>query len=110
MALAIASIVLGVAMIAAVPSLRHSVSLVLHGNFTGLRDYIRGLGAGGVALLLALHEPRGLPFTQRCRRMDRRGGDRGTAGRRPFRDQGERYSSECGCSPRSTSTPPLTSL
>ncbi|HWF74263.1 MAG TPA: hypothetical protein VG186_13015, partial [Solirubrobacteraceae bacterium] len=86
MALAIASIVLGVAMIAAVPSLRHSVSLVLHGNFTGLRDYIRGLGAGGVALLLALHEPRGLPFTQRCRRMDRRGGDRGTAGRRPFRD------------------------
>jgi uncharacterized membrane protein YdjX (TVP38/TMEM64 family) len=53
-ALAIGSIVVGVGMIAVVPGLRHSVSLVLHGDFSGLRGYIRGLGLGGLALLLAL--------------------------------------------------------
>jgi uncharacterized membrane protein YdjX (TVP38/TMEM64 family) len=53
-ALAVASIAVGVAMVAVVPGLRHSVSLVLHGDFAGLRAYIRGLGAGGLALLLAL--------------------------------------------------------
>jgi uncharacterized membrane protein YdjX (TVP38/TMEM64 family) len=53
-ALAVASIVLGVGLILLVPGLRHSVSLVFQGNFSGLRTYIRGLGAEGLALLLAL--------------------------------------------------------
>jgi uncharacterized membrane protein YdjX (TVP38/TMEM64 family) len=54
LALAVASIAVGVGMIAVVPGLQHSVSLVLHGNFSGLREYVRGLGLGGLALLLAL--------------------------------------------------------
>lgn len=53
-ALAVASIAVGAAMILVVPGLRHSVALVFQGNFSGLRDYIRGLGVGGLALLLAL--------------------------------------------------------
>lgn len=52
--LGIATIVLGIALIAAVPQLRHCVVLVVHGQFTELRDYIQSLGAGGVALLLGL--------------------------------------------------------
>jgi uncharacterized membrane protein YdjX (TVP38/TMEM64 family) len=52
--LGITTIVVGVAVIVAVPELRHSVSLVLHGQFAELRAYIRSLGAGGLALLLAL--------------------------------------------------------
>ena len=47
-------LLLGAAIVAAVPWLRHAVLLCLHGDFTGLRGYIRGLGTGGVALLLAL--------------------------------------------------------
>jgi uncharacterized membrane protein YdjX (TVP38/TMEM64 family) len=54
MAVAIAAIALGAGIIAAVPDLRHAVSLVVQGNFGGLRGFIRGLGAGGLALLLAL--------------------------------------------------------
>jgi uncharacterized membrane protein YdjX (TVP38/TMEM64 family) len=54
MAVAVASIAVGAGLIAAVPGLRHSVSLVVHGDFGGLRGYIRGLGVGGLALLLAL--------------------------------------------------------
>lgn len=50
----IVTVVIGVVVIAAVPELRHCVSLVLHGQFAGLRSYIRSLGAGGLALLLAL--------------------------------------------------------
>lgn len=50
----VATIVVGVAVIAAVPELRHCVSLVLHGRFTSLRAYVRSLGAGGFALLLGL--------------------------------------------------------
>lgn len=50
----LAAIVLGVAVLFAVPELRHCVSLVLHGRFSGLRHYIHSLGAGGVALLLGL--------------------------------------------------------
>jgi uncharacterized membrane protein YdjX (TVP38/TMEM64 family) len=50
----IAAIVVGIAVIAAVPQLRHCVSLVAHGQFTGLRIYIRSLGAGGFGLLLGL--------------------------------------------------------
>lgn len=44
----------GAVIAAAVPQLRHSVSLALHGNFGGLRDYIRSLGVGGLLLLIAL--------------------------------------------------------
>jgi uncharacterized membrane protein YdjX (TVP38/TMEM64 family) len=51
---ALGAILLVVAFYAAVPSFRHAVSLSIHGNLTGLRDYIRGLHAGGVALLFAL--------------------------------------------------------
>jgi uncharacterized membrane protein YdjX (TVP38/TMEM64 family) len=50
----IAAIVIGIAVIAAVPELRHCVSLVAHGRFTELRAYIRSLGAGGFAMLLGL--------------------------------------------------------
>ncbi|HEX3802485.1 MAG TPA: VTT domain-containing protein [Solirubrobacteraceae bacterium] len=50
----IAAILVGIAVIAAVPQLRHCVSLVAHGQFTGLRAYIRSLGLGGFALLLGL--------------------------------------------------------
>jgi uncharacterized membrane protein YdjX (TVP38/TMEM64 family) len=52
--LGLGTIVLGIALIAAVPQLRHCVVLVVHGQFTELRDYIKSLGAGGVALLLGL--------------------------------------------------------
>lgn len=45
---------LAAGIIVAVPELRHSVSLALQGNFGGLRSYVRGLGAGGLLLLLAL--------------------------------------------------------
>ena len=47
-------LLVGSAIVAAVPWLRHSALLCIHGDFNGLRDYIRGPGAGGVALLLAL--------------------------------------------------------
>jgi uncharacterized membrane protein YdjX (TVP38/TMEM64 family) len=54
LAAGIAVIMLGVAIIVAVPQLRHCVSLCLHGQFGGLRSYIRSLGVGGVLLLLGL--------------------------------------------------------
>jgi uncharacterized membrane protein YdjX (TVP38/TMEM64 family) len=50
----IAAVAAGIAVVALVPELRHCVSLVLHGQFTELRTYIRSLGAGGLALLLGL--------------------------------------------------------
>lgn len=50
----VGTIVLGLAIIAAVPELRHCVSLVAQGRFTALRNYVQSLGAGGVALLLGL--------------------------------------------------------
>lgn len=53
-AMTAAVLALGAAIVAAVPPLRHSVLLCLHGDFAGLREYIRGLGAAGVALLVAL--------------------------------------------------------
>ncbi len=52
--LLLATLAVGGALVALVPSLRHAVGLCLDGNFAGLRDYIRSLGAGGVLLLLAL--------------------------------------------------------
>jgi uncharacterized membrane protein YdjX (TVP38/TMEM64 family) len=54
LAAGIATVVVGVAVIAVVPELRHCVSLAVHGQFADLRSYIRSLGAGGLALLLAL--------------------------------------------------------
>jgi uncharacterized membrane protein YdjX (TVP38/TMEM64 family) len=53
-AFAFGSIAAGALIVAAVPELRHAISLALHGNLTGLRHHFRGLGAGGVALLFAL--------------------------------------------------------
>lgn len=51
---ALAGLGLGVGIFVVVPQLRHAFSLSLHGNLTGLRHYIRGLGGGGLALLFAL--------------------------------------------------------
>jgi len=54
LAAGLATIVVGIALIAVVPELRHCISLVIHGKFAALRSYIRSLGAGGFALLLGL--------------------------------------------------------
>lgn len=54
LALGVAAIALGFAVVAAVPQLRHCVSLVAHGQFAALRSYIQSLGAGGLALLVGL--------------------------------------------------------
>ena len=54
LALLLATLAAGAALLALVPALRHAVTLCLNGDFAGLRDYIRGLEAGGVLLLLAL--------------------------------------------------------
>jgi uncharacterized membrane protein YdjX (TVP38/TMEM64 family) len=53
-ALVLATVLAGVGIILAVPWLRHAVDLCLHGNFAGLRIYVKGLGAGGLALLVGL--------------------------------------------------------
>jgi uncharacterized membrane protein YdjX (TVP38/TMEM64 family) len=50
----ILGIVIGAAIVASVPELRHALSLALAGNLDGLRNQFRWLGAGGVALLLML--------------------------------------------------------
>jgi uncharacterized membrane protein YdjX (TVP38/TMEM64 family) len=50
----VAAICLAAAVFAAIPAARHAFSLVLHGNLSGLRTYIHGLGFGGLALLFAL--------------------------------------------------------
>jgi uncharacterized membrane protein YdjX (TVP38/TMEM64 family) len=52
--IALVSILLGVIAVAAIPELRHAVSLVVHGHLAALRTQIRGLGAAGVAMLAAL--------------------------------------------------------
>jgi hypothetical protein len=44
----IATIVVGVAVIALVPELRHCVSLAVRGHFAGLRSYIRSLGTAAL--------------------------------------------------------------
>jgi uncharacterized membrane protein YdjX (TVP38/TMEM64 family) len=54
LALVIAALVVGLGIIVAVPWLRHSFVLCLHGDFAGLRTYIKHLGAGGLALLIGL--------------------------------------------------------
>jgi uncharacterized membrane protein YdjX (TVP38/TMEM64 family) len=53
-ALVLGAILIGLGIIVAVPWLRHSFVLSLHGDFTGLRVYIKHLGAGGLALLIGL--------------------------------------------------------
>lgn len=54
LAFAVGGILVGALLILAVPDLRHSVSLALHGDLHGLRHQMRGLGASGVALILVL--------------------------------------------------------
>ena len=51
---AVVSLLLGAGVVLAVPELRHAVSLALTGDFSGLRDYVNGLGAGGIVLVLSL--------------------------------------------------------
>lgn len=52
--LVLATVLVGLGIIVAVPWLRHSFVLCLHGDFAGLRVYIKHLGAWGVALLIGL--------------------------------------------------------
>jgi uncharacterized membrane protein YdjX (TVP38/TMEM64 family) len=54
LAAGVATIVVALALIGVVPELRHCVSLVAHGRFAALRNYIHSLGTGGLALLLGL--------------------------------------------------------
>ena len=48
------SILLGAGVVLAVPELHHAATLALTGDFTGLRNYVNGLGAGGLVLVLSL--------------------------------------------------------
>ena len=48
------SLLLGAGVVLAVPELRHAVSLALTGDFSGLRNDVTGLGAGGIVLVLSL--------------------------------------------------------
>ena len=50
----VAVLLVGIGLVAAVPWLRHAFLLCVHGDFAGLRSYIHGLGAGGLALLVGL--------------------------------------------------------
>jgi uncharacterized membrane protein YdjX (TVP38/TMEM64 family) len=50
----VATVLVGLGIIVAVPWLRHAFVLCLHGDFAGLRVYIKHLGAGGLALLIGL--------------------------------------------------------
>ena len=54
LALSLAGVLVGAGLIAVVPELRHAVTFALHGDLEGLRHQFRGLGLGGVALLLGL--------------------------------------------------------
>ncbi len=53
-AFALGSIALGLAIVFAVPELRHGVSLALAGKLHELRHYVRSLGVGGAACLFGL--------------------------------------------------------
>lgn len=50
----IATILLGLVLIFAVPQLRHCVGLIIGGHFMEFRDYVRSLGTSGIALLMGL--------------------------------------------------------
>jgi uncharacterized membrane protein YdjX (TVP38/TMEM64 family) len=54
LALSLGGVLVGAGIIAAVPELRHAVTLALHGDLDGLRREFRGLGFSGVALLFGL--------------------------------------------------------
>ena len=54
LAAGLAAAVAGAAVVAAVPALRHAVSLAVQGDLGGLRDQFLALGIDGVLLLLAL--------------------------------------------------------
>ncbi len=51
---ALGSIALGLAIVFAIPELRHGVSLALAGKLGELRHYVRSLGVGGAACLFGL--------------------------------------------------------
>ena len=51
---AVGSIAIGLAIVFAVPELRHGVSLALQGKLGELRHYVRHLGVGGAACLFGL--------------------------------------------------------
>lgn len=53
-ALVVGAVLVGLGIIFAVGPMRHSFVLCFHGDFAGLRHYIDGLGAGGLALLIGL--------------------------------------------------------
>jgi phospholipase D1/2 len=53
-AIVVAVVLAGLGIIAAIPWLRHAFLLCLHGDVSGLRTYIRSLGAGGVVLVVSL--------------------------------------------------------
>jgi uncharacterized membrane protein YdjX (TVP38/TMEM64 family) len=52
--LALAGVALMIGVGVLVPEIRHGVSLALHGNLHGMRQEFRGLGFGGVMLLVGL--------------------------------------------------------
>jgi uncharacterized membrane protein YdjX (TVP38/TMEM64 family) len=52
--LVLAALALGLGLIFAIGPMRHSFLLCLHGDFPGLRRYVRSLGTGGLALLVGL--------------------------------------------------------
>jgi len=54
LSLVVAAVLVGLGIIVSVPWLRHAFVLCLHGNFAGLRVYIKSLGTGGLALLIGL--------------------------------------------------------
>ena len=54
LAFALGGMLLTAILVALVPDLRHAFSLALHGDLKGLHQQFDRLGAGGVALLLAL--------------------------------------------------------
>jgi uncharacterized membrane protein YdjX (TVP38/TMEM64 family) len=53
-ALVVGTVLVGLGIIVAVPWLRHAFVLCLHGDFAGLRTYIKHLSAGALVLLVAL--------------------------------------------------------
>jgi uncharacterized membrane protein YdjX (TVP38/TMEM64 family) len=53
-ALSLGCLALAAGLVAAIPELRHSISLVVHGNLHGLRHHLRGLGFEGAVLIFAL--------------------------------------------------------
>jgi len=53
-AFAIGSAAIGAGLVALIPDMRHAIGLALQGDLDGLHRQLRGLGAGGVGLILGL--------------------------------------------------------